>query len=504
MTATAKASKTPPGIDMHPGVVTELPLDIVDLDPDQPRKDFDEAFIQELAADIGARGVLQPITVRPNPGAPGRYIILFGENRYRASLAAGKATIPALLDDDANDDPLARMMAQVKENHLRRDLNPIEWANVLRRLRSEHGQKSVTDVVETLKRHGIEMSRPHVSNIMRLAELPEWAQDLLRRGEISTGHGKHLLTAMASEAVMADLENDYADDDFRPGVRSLQAEIVKLYHVHHAKLNVPWTPPFDYRAECIETGCRKMRRISAGDASRHELFCLDQACYDRKCQEQEDRDRETRKANQAADDRSGSIPDGNTPCQPHPSQRYTYEYEIANWLRAELKGYVELHPCVQIMLLVLAAIDLDFRWRLGETVTEELERAGLRILDEEDVFDFPSLIATQFDGKLQAAAAFGVLRALDKEHLANLALRAELDIEDWRPDSEYLERYTKAELVDLLIEMGVYDEDDRPRLGKLSADELVERIVEDGDRMETPDELREAWKTFIAPETEDA
>jgi len=494
MPAPAKTLPDTP-FDMAPGVVTELPLDIVDFDPDQPRKDFDDDFIGELAADIRARGVRQPITVRPNPEAPGRYIIVFGENRYRASVAAGKETIPALVDDDAGDDPLARLMDQVKENHLRRDLNPIEWANVLRRLRNEHGQKSVTDVVETLKRHG--------SNIMRLTELPDWAQDLLRRGEISPGHGKLLLTAKPSEAVMAALEENYADDDYRPGVRSLQTDIIRAYRANHAWLNVPWQPPFDYREECIETGCQKMRRISAGDASRHELYCLDEACYDRKCQERQrrDRDRETGQASQPDGDRTNRKPDDDPPHQAPPSQRYTYEYEIANWLRTELKGYVELHPGVQTMLLVLAALDLDFGWRLEETLAEELERAGLRIRDEEEYFDFPALIATQFDGKLQAAAAVGVLRALDNEHLANLALRAEIDIDDWRPDAEYLERYTKAELVDLLIEMGVYDEDDRPRLGKLNADELVERIVEDGDRMETPDELREAWKAFIAPET---
>ncbi len=498
MPATAQQQ---PFFDMQPGVVAELPLDIVDFNPDQPRKDFDQAFIQELAADIEAYGVRQPITVRPNPEAPGRYVIVFGENRYRASIVAGKDTIPALLDD-ADDDPLARLMAQVKENHLRRDLNPIEWANVLRRLRGEHGQKSVTDVVETLKRHGIEMSRPHVSNIMRLAELPDWAQDLLRRGEISPAHGKHLLTAKASEAVMAALEKDYASADYRPSVRELQDDICFAFDRFHETLNGYYTD-FDYEKEC--DGCKKQCRIST--AGRNFIFCLDGECYARK-----NEDAKQAKSRETSGQLGGCGPE---PVDGHGNenqaddgghetrQNVALDRDIARWLRAELKGYVELHPGVQTMLLVLAAIDFDIGWKIEDALSFALERVGIRIRDEDGVFDFQALMATQFDGELQAAAALGVLDALDHEHLANLALRAEIDIDDWRPDAKYLERYTKAELVDLLIEMGVYGEDDRPRLGKLGTDELVERIVEDGDRMEPPEELREAWETFIAPETQE-
>ncbi len=489
--------------DAPPGALFDLPLDLIDFDPDQPRKDFDEAFIAELADDIAAHGVLQPITVRPNPEAPGRYVVVFGENRTRASRAAGLATIPAVLrEDDQTEDPLARMLAQVKENHLRRDLNPMEWAEVLRRMREQHGKRNLAEVEEALAGHGIKMSRPQISNLMRLAELPDWAQDLVRRGEITAAHGKHLLTAKASEAVLAELEEEYRSDDYRPSVRELHEDIYSLFMRCHVRLDGYYIR-FNHEQEC--DGCRKRVKISNECASGLP-FCLDAECHERKNEAARKArlDESQAELEKARSGHDHDEPAGQPVIVPGRRSRNPFANEhadIARWLRTDaLPGYVSLHPGVQLMLLVLAVTDDDIVWESQDAVLRALEEAGVRVTDEDDVYDVNAVMAIRFDGELQATVALAVLTVLRPEHLAHLALSAEIDIDDWRPDATWLAQFSKAELVDLLIEMGVYDEDDRPRLGKLNTDELVERIVEDGDRLDPPERLREAWDTFIALE----
>ena len=264
-------------VTLEPGVVAQLPLAAVDFDPDQPRKDIDAAYIAELAADIKQRGVMQPITVRANPDAPGRYIIKYGECRYRASSKARTKTIPALLDTEAaRDEPLARLLDQVKENHIRRDLNPMEWAGVLRRMR-QHGVKSIADVEKTLKAHGItNMGRSYISNLMRLVELPDWAQDLIRAGELTAAHGKYILPALSSERITEGLRDKLQGEGARPSVRELQGLIYRAFHLAHTSLD-GYQTPFDYKAQCVKAGCQKMRKIST--ETDGSTFCLDADCH---------------------------------------------------------------------------------------------------------------------------------------------------------------------------------------------------------------------------------
>jgi ParB family chromosome partitioning protein len=111
-----------------------LPLDVISCDPSQPRKHFDEPTLQELAESIRAIGVVQPISVRPDPAAPGRYIINYGERRYRASLIAGMRTIPVFVHKAPDD------YRQVAENLHRADLSPMEMALFIKR-RLDAGEK---------------------------------------------------------------------------------------------------------------------------------------------------------------------------------------------------------------------------------------------------------------------------------------------------------------------------------------------------------------------------
>lgn len=273
------AKKTSAVAELAPGIVTELPLAAIDLDPDQPRKDVPQEHIDALAADIGQSRVKQPITVRPHPEQAGRYIIRYGECRYRASLQAKKKTIPCLLDteEDTQGDPLARLLDQVKENHIRRDLNPMEWAGVLRRMRQDHSIKSINAIEDTLKGHGItNMSRSQISNLMRLQELPEWAQEMIRAGRLTAAHGKHLLTALRSEPVTEALREALVDEGEELSVRALQDHIFEQFRHKHITLDGYWQP-FDYKQECAAAGCQKMRKITTEHDSA--TFCLDKQCY---------------------------------------------------------------------------------------------------------------------------------------------------------------------------------------------------------------------------------
>lgn len=104
------------------GIPMEVSLDLIDFDPRQPRRSFDEGALAELAASIAARGVLEPVSLRSHPDCPGRYIVNRGERRVRASRLAGKATVPAFVDERI--DPYA----QVLENLQREDLSPFDLA----------------------------------------------------------------------------------------------------------------------------------------------------------------------------------------------------------------------------------------------------------------------------------------------------------------------------------------------------------------------------------------
>lgn len=175
-----------------------IPLDLLTPGPFQPRKQVDPTELAALAASIREQGVLQPILARPDPTASGRYQIIAGERRWRASQQAGLHEIPALVR--ALEDTAA-MAAALVENLQREDLNPIDEGEGYRRLIEEFSltQERVADSVGK--------SRSHVANTMRLLKLPSAVQTELRRGTLTAGHARALLThpdpARAALAVIA-------------------------------------------------------------------------------------------------------------------------------------------------------------------------------------------------------------------------------------------------------------------------------------------------------------
>ena len=183
---------TPPAPGRSPGLAS-LPLASIEPHPDQPRRHFDEEALDELAASIAKRGVIQPVIVRPLAG--GRYQLVAGERRWRAAQKAQIHEIPALIRE--LDEPDVMAIALI-ENIQREDLNPVEEARAFRRLAEHYPPITVAQLVGK--------SRSHVVNIQRLLDLPEAVLDHLAGGRLDMGHARALIghpeaVALADHAV---------------------------------------------------------------------------------------------------------------------------------------------------------------------------------------------------------------------------------------------------------------------------------------------------------------
>ena len=160
----------------------DIPPDLIQPNGRQPRQAFDEARLAELAESIRARGVLQPIVVRPLAG--GGFELVAGERRLRAAKMAELETIPALVRDAEDWERLDLALA---ENMARQDLNAVEAARACATLVDDLGLTKE----EVGRRVG--RSRVAISNLIRLLDLPEEAIELIERGELSEGHGRAIL-----------------------------------------------------------------------------------------------------------------------------------------------------------------------------------------------------------------------------------------------------------------------------------------------------------------------
>jgi len=170
----------------------EAPIELIRRNPDQPRRDFGEDEINELAASIRERGVLQPILVRPAPGNPGEFQIVAGERRWRAAQRAGLRQMPVVVREI---DDLAAFEIAIIENVQRADLNPIEEAMGYKTLMERFGRTQEA-VAQTVGK-----SRSHVANALRLLALPDSMQADLRAGRLSAGHARALAGAPDAAAL---------------------------------------------------------------------------------------------------------------------------------------------------------------------------------------------------------------------------------------------------------------------------------------------------------------
>ncbi len=168
------------------------PIEQIRPNPDQPRKDFDETDLEELAASIRQKGVIQPLILRPDRQRPDRYEIVAGERRWRAAQLANLHELPAIVRDLTDTEVLE---LAIIENIQRADLNAIEEALGYRQLMDRFGH--------TQERLGeaLGKSRSHIANLLRLLTLPAPVLDLVRAGKLSAGHARALVTAPDATAL---------------------------------------------------------------------------------------------------------------------------------------------------------------------------------------------------------------------------------------------------------------------------------------------------------------
>ncbi len=202
----AAPDRDPPGSQAVAGVAaqrspTTAPIERLNSNPDQPRRDFPETELNELAESIRQRGIIQPVIVRPDPGRPGDYQIVAGERRWRAAQRAQVHEIPIVVRE--LDDQAVLELAII-ENVQRSDLNSIEEANGYAQLIERFGytQEKMSEIVGK--------SRSHVANTMRLLGLPVQVQQMLRDGKLNAGHARALINApdplaLAEQAVLRGL-----------------------------------------------------------------------------------------------------------------------------------------------------------------------------------------------------------------------------------------------------------------------------------------------------------
>ncbi len=163
-----------------------VPIEKIVPNPDQPRRHFDQAHLDELADSIREKGVIQPLIVRESPKTPGTYEIVAGERRWRASQLARQHELPVVVREYTDTEVLE---VAIIENIQRADLNAIEEAAGYKQLmeRFGHTQEKLSEALGK--------SRSHIANLMRLLQLPPDVQTLVVDGQLSAGHARTLVTA---------------------------------------------------------------------------------------------------------------------------------------------------------------------------------------------------------------------------------------------------------------------------------------------------------------------
>lgn len=223
------------GAAFDEGELRSLPTHLIGAGKYQPRRNFDEAQLEELAASIRTQGVIEPVIVRAS-GA-NRYELIAGERRWRAAQLAGLTEIPALVRD--LDDRTVIAVALV-ENIQREDLSPLEEAQALARLIAEF------KLTHQLAADAVGRSRAAVSNLLRLLDLPAEIRRLLDEGKLEMGHARALLTLPEARATA--LARKAVDHGW--SVRELEDAVRKAGELPKGK---PAKPKRDADIEALET-----------------------------------------------------------------------------------------------------------------------------------------------------------------------------------------------------------------------------------------------------------
>jgi ParB family transcriptional regulator, chromosome partitioning protein len=205
-----------PLVESEGGKPREIPLELIDRNPYQTRSQVDDERLAELAASITANGVVQPVLVRPLQN--GRFQLIAGERRWRASQRAGKTTIPAILRQVSDEQA---MEITIVENLQRADLNPMEQARAFERLSREFHMTQEQMAQRTGK------DRATVANFLRLLKLPSGVQARVEAGELSFGHARALLAFEHAEEMEKTAQRAVS---LSLSVRQLESYVQGLLH----------------------------------------------------------------------------------------------------------------------------------------------------------------------------------------------------------------------------------------------------------------------------------
>jgi len=219
----------PAAAETEGGKPREIALDQIDRNPFQTRTHVDEAQLAELAASIKANGVVQPILVRPLAG--GRFQLIAGERRWRASQLAGKPTIPAILRQVSDEQA---MEITIVENLQRADLNAMEQARAFERLAREFHMTQEQMAQRTGK------DRATVANFLRLLKLPNGVQGRVESGELTFGHARALLAFEHAEEMEKAAQRAIS---LSLSVRQLESYVQGLIHPERKEKKEPKPEP---------------------------------------------------------------------------------------------------------------------------------------------------------------------------------------------------------------------------------------------------------------------
>lgn len=246
--------------------ITSLPLQKVEPNPNQPRRQFDPEELQALADSIAEHGILQPLAVRA--GNDGYYQIIAGERRWRAARLAGLSQVPVVVLEA--DDRKVMELALV-ENLQRQDLNPMEEAEGYHALMEQHG------MTQEQAAQAVGKSRPAVANALRLLALPDEVRSFVTSGALSAGHARAILSLsgekMQKTAAQKIVALRLSVRQAEAMCRSMVAKKLEKPEESSGKTNGPVT--VDYVAECEKTLTRhlgrKVKIVSGKRKGRIEL-----------------------------------------------------------------------------------------------------------------------------------------------------------------------------------------------------------------------------------------
>jgi ParB/RepB/Spo0J family partition protein len=438
----------------HHQVVDHIDITHIWPDPDQPRRRCDEAALQDLAADIAVRGILQPITVRETEAGP---MIVYGERRWLAAQLAGLKTVPCLWQAPGDDDPIERLFAQIAENEQRAPLNALEFAHVIDRLHGQHGIK-MADIPGLLEQHGHKgKSRSYVSNLRRLLQLPQWAQDLVSEGKITPSHGKHLLVACASEAVIDQLHDDFRERLERgwdiPDVDGLLINIDRVYGMLHHEVNSAYSnATFNTDETC--KGCPHRKPVNGSH------YCLNEPCYDQhesaavQARDEARKLRALERQIDASADPGKTTPDDSADTPPD-SRRAGCEERAREWLDAQLREILRQDLIsnsdvrYRVVLWMAAGAPGDYGYQ-----PNGYRHAGNVRLEDLDDYRTPGLAralalsSERATDQVERDIITLGLDAMSRDNLRRLAHHIGLIVDDLQVDEEYIGIWTKQDLID--------------------------------------------------------